>query len=330
MAIFHQERHVELVSGADQAFVVTSLMASAIIPDELPHLSVFVMRVVDPGDPKQDTLARVARVADLTLVPVGRDAGIAAPGADGTQYLSASATLSYETLEIANDAAKALQDRVNALIEAWILFRTQFNAPDPSPAIYVFPRVDATQKAALISAYKAAKQDRYQRQLARAESDAALGRAQADYAHKQGLVTGSTTASSSAATNQSQMAGLAAGLGSLVSAGNLFLSAAIADPPTAGQKAGFQAALTVATTLQSAAIGYVSDAAALAALVASQQASRVAEAALASTALIDAQADQIAKAQQATSAAVVEAAALAAVLAVCPDFDSSSIPLVDG
>jgi hypothetical protein len=126
------------------------------------------------------------------------------------------------------------------------------------------------------------------------------------------------------------MAGLGAGLGSLISSGNLFLAAATVDPPTAGQKSGLQAALTTATTLQSSAIGYVSDAAALAALAASQQASRVAEAALASTALIDAQANQIAKTQQATSAAVVESAALAAVLAVCPDFDSSSIPLVDG
>lgn len=330
MALFEQERHVELVSGADQAFVITSRMASASIPGELPHLSVFVMRVLDPADPKQDVLARVARVADLTLVPIGRDAGVAAPGTDGTQYLSASATLSYGTLETANDAAKALQDRVNALIEAWILFRTQFNAPDPSPAVYVFPRVDATQKAALISAYKTAKQDRYLRQRAKAEADATLGRAQADYAHRQGLVAAAAAVSGAAAANQSQMAGLAAGLGALLSAGNLFLAAATADPPTAGQKSGFQAALVAATTLQSSAVGYVSDAAALASLIASQQSARAAEAALASTALTSAQADQITKAQQAASAAAVEAAALAAVLAVCPDFDASSIPLVDG
>lgn len=330
MAIFHQERHVELVSGADQAFVITSLMVSAVVPSELPHLSVFVLKIADPDDPKQDVLSRVARVADLTLVPIGRDAGLAAPGPDGTQYLSASATVSYTTLETANDAAKAFQDRVNALVEAWILFRTQFNAPDPSPAIYVFPRVDATQKAALISAYKAAKQDRYQRQLVKTEAEAALVRAQADYAAKQGLVAGANGVATATATNQAEMATTAAGLSSLTASGNLFLAAATADPPTAGQKSGFQAALTVATTLQAAAIGYVADATSLVALATAQQGSRVAEAALASTALIDAQADQIVKVQQATSAATVEAAALAAVIAVCPDFDSSSIPLVDG
>ena len=85
MALLKQERHVELVTGANEAFVITTLMANASIPAQLPHLNVFVIAVADVDDPKQDSLARVARIADLTTLPIGRSAGIAAPGPTITQ-----------------------------------------------------------------------------------------------------------------------------------------------------------------------------------------------------------------------------------------------------
>ena len=81
MAQFEQERHVELAPGGTQTFFITNRMISANIPVELPHVSVFVLTVVDAADATQDTLSRVATLADLTLVPIGRDAGIAAPDA---------------------------------------------------------------------------------------------------------------------------------------------------------------------------------------------------------------------------------------------------------
>lgn len=329
MATFEQERHVELVPGANQAFVITNLMVSATVPAELPHVSVFVLTVNDVSDPKQDTLARVANIADLTSIPIGRDAGIAAPSADGIQYLSASATVSYETLEVANDAAVTFQDRVNALVEGWILFRDEFNAPDPTPALYTFPRGDATQKEVLIAAYKAAKQDRYQKQLAKTEADAALTRAQVDYTYKQGLISDINTIVAKATTNTSEMSLLKAALDSLLSAGQAFYVAASGTPPSALEKSTFQAALASATTSQAAAVGYLTDAAALAAAVTAYQSDLISDAAAASTALTAAQADQITKTQLQTSALATETAALQAVLAVCPDFNKLSIPLVD-
>lgn len=329
MATFEQERHVELVNGANESFVITSRMVAAIIPDQLPHLNVFVLTVNDVDDPKQDTLARVARIADLTTIPIGRDAGIDAPSADGTQYLSASSTNIYETLETANDAAVAFQDRVNALIEAWITFRTEFNAPDPSPALYTFPRVDATQKEALIAAYKTAKQDRYQKQLDKVEADAELGRAQADYTYKKNLTTDVDLMAAAAVKNQSEMTSLAGGLGSLLVSGNVFLAAATTSPPSAGDKTAFQAALAAATTLQTTSSTYLADAATLTSLITSYQSARGADATAAASTLTTAQSDQITKAQLLTSALTLETAALAAVLAVCPDFDKHSIPFVD-
>lgn len=329
MATLSQERHVELVSGASEAFVVTSLMVSATIPAQLPHLNVFVMSVADVDDPKQDTLARVARIADLTTIPIGRDAGIAAPSANGMEYLSASSTNVYDTLETANDAATAIRDRVNALMNAWIDFRTNFQAEDPSPAVYSLPYGNTDQATQLIEAYKVAKQDRYQKQLAKTEADAALTRAQTDYTEKQGITASLSAIVTAATVNQGEMQALINGLVPLISASNTFYAAASSTPPSSGEKTTFQAAITAATAVQTTSTGYVGDATALTGLITAYQTARGTDATTSASALTSAQANQITKAQQLISAQSTEAAALAAVLAVCPDFEKNSIPFVD-
>lgn len=329
MATLSQERHVELVSGANEAFVVTSLMVSATIPAQLPHLNVFVMLINDVDDPKQDTLARVARIADLTTIPIGRTAGIATPTANGMEYLSASSTNVYDTLETANDAATAIRDRVNALMNAWIDFHTNFQAEDPTPAVYTLPYAGTSQSSVLIAAYKTAKQDRYQKQLAKTEADAALARAQTDYNEKQNLVADLTNILSGATVNQGEMQALINGLVPLITASNAFLAAASGTPPSGAEKTTFQAAITAATAVQTTSTGYVADATSLTGLITTYQAARVSDAAAAAATVTTVQADQITKVQQLTSAQTLEAAALAAVLAICPDFDKHSIPFVD-
>lgn len=321
MAVLEQERHVELVSGAAEAFVITSLMVSAVIPAQLPHLNVFVIAVNDVTDPKQDTLARIAMIADLSTLPIGRDPGIAAPGPNGIEFLSASVTNSYDTLETGNDAAQAIRDRVNALITDWITFRTTFNAPDPTPALYTFPSTDASQSTALINAYAIAKQDRYAKQTAKATSDAALVATQADYTYKSGLIP---SFAAQTVVVQGYLTTVISQFGTLLVAANVFLSANLAGTGVSA----FNAAVTQATIQQSAMAGYTTAAAALVTSVQSYTNARASDQATAATALTAAQSDQITKTQQLASAQTLEAAALAAVLAVCPDFDKTSIPLV--
>lgn len=325
---FSQERHVELVAGAAEAFVVTSLAVSASIPADVPHLNVFVMTVVDVTDPKQDVLARVAQIADLSTIPQGRDAGLDAPGPDGIQFLSATCVLSYGTLETALDGAQAVRDRVSALVVDWQNFRTNFNAPTPTPAIYVFPLVSVSQKAALIQTYKTAKQDRYQKQIDKTAADATLARANTDYTYKQGLVTGMDAAFAAAQTNQTEVAAMSAAYLALDNAGVTFL--ATAGCAAAPDKAAFQTALNVAAVQLATFAGYVTDAVTLSSIVAGYRSGRFSESGTAATTLATAQTDQTAKAQLVTSALATEAAALAAVIAVCPDFDLHSIPYVDG
>lgn len=325
MAHFEQERHVELVAGANQLFVITNRMIDAVIPAELPHVNVFVVNVVAQDDPKQDTLARVATIADLTTIPIGRDPGIAAPGPDGTQFLSASWTQSYDTLETALNAAQVFRDRVNQLIVDWGSFTTSFDAPDPTPAIYTFPATDTSQKTALIQAYKVAKQDRYQKQIDKTAADAALSAAQADLTYKQSLVSDLLSTAALATQLSSEVSSLSGYLSNLLASGTTFAG----NNPGGVGLAAFQTALNTATSQSAQATAYVSDAASLSALIAAYQAARSTDVTTASAAVAAATTDQATKAAALTAAQSTETTALAAVIAICPDFDKHSVPFVD-
>ena len=325
MATFDQTRHVELVAGGDQAFVIENEMKAAAIPSELPHLSVFLVNVVDVFDPKQDMLARVATLADLTLVPIGRDVGIATPSGDGIQFLTATWIASYDTLETALDAAQAFRDRVNKLVVDWQTFRTEFNAPSPTPAVYTFPAADTSPKTVLINTYKVAKQDRYQKQIAKDASDTALVAAQTDNTYKQGLFSNMVPIVAAVTTNQSEMSQVIGFFTTLQAAGTTFAGA----NPSGTGIVTFQAALTLAAAQSAQAIAFAADAGTLLGLVGTYQNARQSDASAATTALTAATADQIAKTQALTAAIALETAALAAVLVICPDFDKHSIPFVD-
>lgn len=324
MAIFSQERHIELVPGTEESFVITNAMTSASIPTQLPHLNIFVILVADVTDSKQDTLARVATLADLTLVPIGRDAGIAAPGVNGIEFLSQTCTVKYTTLETANDAAVAFQDRVNALIENWILYDTEFSAPDPTPATYTLPHVDASQKTALIDAYTVAKQTRYTFQVDKAAADDALILAENTYTYQQNLIPDTTTIVSDATTVQTGLSTVISQFGALLTAGNTFYGLNLAGAGFAA----FYAALSTATMQQSAMSAYTAAAITNVADATAYQTARQNDATAAAATLVTAQSTQITAAQSLTSMLATESAALAAVIAVCPDFDKHSIPFV--
>lgn len=326
MAQLKQERHVELVPGAAESFVVTNELLSATIPDELPHLNPFVIAVAAVDDPTQDTLSRVANIADLSLTPIGRDAGVAAPGANGIEFLSQTSTSRYTTLETANDAATAFQDRVNALITSWIVFHTEFNAPDPTPAIYTLPRVDPSQLTALINAYAAAKQAGYTQSQVKSAADAVLTAAQGDFSYKSGLLPPLSTILTNSTKVQGDLAAVISQFGTLLSAGNVFYAANTGGPGAST----FAAALALAVTQQTAMPGYNGDAGTLIASVSAYQTVRQNDLTASSTSLAAAQANQIVQAQVLIAANALTAAALAAVIAVCPDFDPTTIPYVPG
>lgn len=327
MATLEQTRHVELVSGTSQRFVVTSLMAGATIPGQLPHLGIFVQRIITRGDPLDDTFQRVARIADLSELPLGRDAGLDSDPGVNIDYLSSTVVLSYETLDEAKAAATAVADRVNALITSWVDFKTNFDAPIGTPEVFTFPSGDDSQVDVLIAAYKTAKQDRYQKNLLKLEADAALTRSNSDYTYKKAREVELDAMVAKGIIVDTDMDAAAAFHATLLTAGDVFLGTA--GCAAAPDQATFQAALNDATNEASILASYVVDVATLTGLINGYDAARVIEVAASSTALAASQADQITKAQALTTAQATEATALAAVLVVCPDFDKNSIPMVD-
>lgn len=323
MAVFKQDRYVELIGGSTESFVITNEMYSASIPAELPHLNVFVLQVIDVTDPKQDVLSRVASLADLTTTPIGRDAGISSPTSSGTFYLSTTVTVKYATIETANDAAKAFRDRVSALVSSWTSYDTTFVA-HPVPATYILPLVDTSQLTALINTYTIAKQDRYQKQIAKADADAALLRAQNDYTYKQSLLPNAIVVTNGAIQVQTNLGTVITQFAALKSAGDTFYNNNLAGT---GAPA-FKSALDLAGTQYGSMPGYNTNAANHYSDASNYQAARQTDVNNSATSLATAQSTQITATQALTSAQATEVAALNAVYAVCPDFDKHSIPFV--
>jgi hypothetical protein len=327
MAELQQERHVAYVDGTVQNFVITNTMISASIPTELPHLYVFVFTIVDPLDPKKDTLTRVAQLADLTTLPLGRDAALALIP-QGTLFLSPTCTVTYNALDEAEAAADTFQSRCSALVTSWIDFNANFNAPTPTPAIIVLPTTDPSQLQALVNAYTTAKENRYDLGLAKTAADQALTAAQAAYTQAQGDVTALTPLLTTQALLVVEATNSLNFLTTLQGAGTAFLTAAsCAD---AGDKTTFQNALNLGANQMVLLAGYSTDHSNAAAALTNFASTLTARLTAAQAALTTAQATDITAAQQYVSAQATEAAALAAVLAVCPDFQSTSVCTVAG
>jgi len=334
MAVLQQERHVEYVTGAIQNFVITSTMTSAAFPTELPHLFVFVMKLVTRNDPKDDTLARVARIADLSTLPRGRSAALLSNNGTGFEYLEPTVVTKYTTLTEALSAQTAIKDRVNALINDWISFNADFNAPDPTPENITLPTVDPSQKDALIAAYKAAKEDRYNKGVAATDAAQELSDAQTLYTSLQadvttidGLQTTATALLANFTTAQAQYQ-------VLYNAGTTYIAAAGSSGCAltfAAATATFQAAVNYAIGTQDPAM--TAQLAVFSGFVASIAAFYAAKSASSTAAAADVQSKTTASTvaqQDYVDAQATEAAALAAVLAICPDFQSSSVCQVPG
>jgi hypothetical protein len=322
VANLQQERHIEFVSGTSERFVITSRMTAALIPAELPHLNVFVLRVTDRSDAKHDAFGRVARLSDLSLLPAGRDSALQGSG----EYLAAGMTLGYATLTEALLAQTAIKDRVNQLIQDWMSFTTKFNAPDPTPANFVLPSSVPAQKTALILAYKVAKQDRYQKQLAKEAADVALVSARATFTYVQDLVAAIDPLLALASSTQAAFVHTSFDYDTLGAAGAAFLIAA--SCAAAADRSSFQSALNAAANESTVILGHVAGAGALVAALAALRAARAAEGDAASAAVSAATVDQVSQAQGMASSAELEASALRAVVAICPDFDPMSICVV--
>jgi hypothetical protein len=311
-----QERHVEYIGAGTQSFIITSYIDTSDV-GELPHPFVFVFTIADRSDPKADTFARVAMLADLTTLPKGRDAGLAAQAGVGIEYLNTSVVASYADLATAVAAEQAFKDSVSSLVSDWITYSGSFVA-SPTAEYIGLPLVSATTKAALLAAYKAAKQDSYAKGITANTATDALTAAQTAYTTLNNDVT--------------QLQTITAALSAAATA----LSTTVADLTTLQTQASTLAPTPMASAISAALVaenvdGAKATAAAAAVTPANAFLSSKQSALAAALVAVNNAVTANTGAQQASSdAQATMASALLALLAVCPDFDTTTVCSVAG
>jgi hypothetical protein len=313
---------------------------------ELPQTMIFVYEIITDADPAADVFNRVASPRDLRELEISRALAIAA---GATEYLSNTVTLSYPLLDVAVAAKAALSSRISECINAWVTYRDSFM--DDGTVLHPFPTVDASYEQGLKDAYTDAKAYRVTKETAATAAATALTLAEADAANAAALLAIYTvetdfctkdrvntwvplksSVSTFTSTTQTQMTN---------EKGTFMLLAAIghAWPPTGPEIAGLTANLLalyneivaisnavdsynnvgapLATTLDIDFLAFCSGAATNRTAAVTTKAAKDTAAANAATAKEEADAEL-------ASALIAEAAALAAVKAVCPDYDPNA------
>jgi hypothetical protein len=141
------ERKAITVSGAAKYTIISTCTNAGTLQDR----SIFLLNIVTPDDPKDDTFNRVIEIADILSYVTDRGAAIV--NNDGV-WRSSSCTLTYDDIETANAAWKELSSRISALVENYDAFLLEFETFEGGNVI-IYPTVDESAKTALKDAYAA-------------------------------------------------------------------------------------------------------------------------------------------------------------------------------
>lgn len=319
-----QHNRAEMTAAGLRFFLEATLPVSG----DLPHRYVFVARTTNRLDPKADLFQRVANLADLTTLPLGRDAALLSSASQTITYLAATWTFQQSDLVTAVAAKEALEVRLSQLIRDWVTYSDAFRA-DPVPLVMLLPVSEQEILEAAVDVYRAAKQGRRARQdvltqniFARLRADVTLADAEARLLLGQNLYANGVTGDG-AGTRTAEMTAAASALSSLIAAGLNYLTASTCA--AALDRSVFSANISVAQVSSAAAsTGVVNHATYEAAVKTARDDALVARdaAQAADTAALAAER----QASDAVAAAVAaEAQALAAVLVLCPNFDASTV-----
>jgi hypothetical protein len=135
------------------ALTTYEIAAVCTLQGTLPDANIFLMKVVQPDDPKNDTFQHVCEVTDFTNYGTSRESSISSAT---FLYRIQTFSKSYPDIVTANDAWKELQDRINKLVVDYNAFITEF-LTSSSGIVTTFPTLDEGAKAALIAEYGVAQ-----------------------------------------------------------------------------------------------------------------------------------------------------------------------------
>lgn len=133
---------------------------------ELPHVYLFVFQIQNEDNPASDFFARVANVEDVQNGYQTRDAAIAA---GSTEYLAQFVELFYQDINVAVSAKSTFSTRINGLINTWITYQDDFIDTDGQTLSY--PTTDPGYEQSLKDAYVEARDVRIEAEAAVATAD---------------------------------------------------------------------------------------------------------------------------------------------------------------
>lgn len=140
---------VRSATSTDQGAVYT-ITVSCTLSGTLPDTAIFLLKVVTPNDPKDDSIERICSPADFDTYGTDRDQ--AALSSD--LYRSSRYTYRYTSVLEANAAWQTLSSYINTLVNDYDVYMTAFVTRDEGVDM-VYPTVDESEKNSRIVAYQA-------------------------------------------------------------------------------------------------------------------------------------------------------------------------------
>jgi hypothetical protein len=145
------DRSTIVVDGSNKYQII----ATCLLKGTLPDTGIFLLRIEQATDPKNDTLQRIIAIGDTVTHGTDRDAAVAA---GATAWRSAQVTLIYDDIQTANSAWVELSARINKLVTDVDTYLGEFETFDDGELV-VFPTTDQVTKDKLIADFLATAED---------------------------------------------------------------------------------------------------------------------------------------------------------------------------
>jgi hypothetical protein len=130
------------------------ISVSVVDKGDLPDDAIFVISINDETDSKEDTFARVATIADFTEVQASRSGAV---DDDEDLYRTSTFILYYDNLETAINAQKTLKEKIDELVSDYEDYEEDFEAVVAE--VTVHPQVGQSTYDAAVTAYQDALRD---------------------------------------------------------------------------------------------------------------------------------------------------------------------------
>jgi hypothetical protein len=174
----HEERTVIREGGLPKYQVVVNCSDKG----DLPDVGLFVQQIIDQTDPLQDVFVRISDIIDFSPTDGFLADRLSVVIRGDTYWRSNVLTKTYDDIDVATAAVKAIFDRVNTLVSDYKTYDDSFETPGED---LDFPSADPTYVQTLKDAYTTSYTSYEDTQTAQTAAQDDLTAAQANLAAQQ-------------------------------------------------------------------------------------------------------------------------------------------------